>query len=234
MSLWDASDPSNPTVVGTVTAPGSPDSSSDALSPYFSQDGRLGAFADVPQSTLTVFDVATGRQLWTREVHNMTQVAFSPDAHTLAVEAVPTVTLYDAATGAPGRSFAVAGSGAIGLEYVRNGTALATSSELAASALGTTSGGAGVQLWDATTLEPIGVPLPLAVVGNFYIARSADGSRMLAGTTAGKAVVWDLDVEHWEEVACRLSGRNLTKAEWTRYVPNRAYAVTCPQWPAGN
>ena len=45
--------------------------------------------------------------------------------------------------------------------------------------------------------------------------------------------VWDLDVHHWEQAACRIAGRNLTRAEWHQYLPDQPYQCTCPQWAAG-
>ncbi len=30
-----------------------------------------------------------------------------------------------------------------------------------------------------------------------------------------------------------IAGRNLTQAEWDRYLPDVPYEVTCRQWPAG-
>jgi hypothetical protein len=32
----------------------------------------------------------------------------------------------------------------------------------------------------------------------------------------------------WEQFACRVAGRNLTRAEWHDVLPNRAYRPTCP------
>jgi hypothetical protein len=49
----------------------------------------------------------------------------------------------------------------------------------------------------------------------------------------GRPILWDLEPAHWEQTACRLAGRNLTRAEWAQYLPGRAYEVTCPQWPSG-
>jgi len=83
------------------------------------------------------------------------------------------------------------------------------------------------------TLEPIGEPLQADVVGNFYVYANSDGSGMVMSTTNGHAVAWNLDIAHWTDTACRLAGRNLTQAEWTRYLPAEPYRSTCPQWPTG-
>ena len=69
-------------------------------------------------------------------------------------------------------------------------------------------------------------------VGETEIA-SPDGTRILTGSNNGVASVWDFDPQRWEATACRLAGRNLTRAEWTQYLPGRTYHVSCSQWPDG-
>jgi hypothetical protein len=40
--------------------------------------------------------------------------------------------------------------------------------------------------------------------------------------------VWDIRPAVWSERACGLAGRNLTEAEWQRYMPGLDYHRTCP------
>lgn len=48
-------------------------------------------------------------------------------------------------------------------------------------------------------------------------------------------VAWDLDPEHWLEAACHLTFRNLTHAEWDRYIGDLAeHRDTCPHHPTGD
>ena len=39
---------------------------------------------------------------------------------------------------------------------------------------------------------------------------------------------YPLDAAHWLAQACRVAGRNLTQAEWDRYLPDRPYRPVCP------
>ena len=110
----------------------------------------------------------------------------------------------------------------------------------------TTSGAAGsqvAQLWDTSTLQPIGDPLPAGALGGVLaglswgapVDASPDGKRFVtdgAGPTLGP-VLWDADPADWAATSCRIAGRNLTRAEWDLYFPGRPYHVTCPQWPPG-
>ncbi len=42
------------------------------------------------------------------------------------------------------------------------------------------------------------------------------------------AIQWPMNLNTWEQFACRVAGRNLTRAEWREALPNRAYRPTCP------
>lgn len=59
-----------------------------------------------------------------------------------------------------------------------------------------------------------------------------DGRALLANGRLG-VVEWDLDPETMARAACELAGRNLTRAEWTTYLGDRAYRSTCEEFPAG-
>ena len=62
----------------------------------------------------------------------------------------------------------------------------------------------------------------LALVG----ASESGKSSVLRGPTG--TTLWDLDDAHWRANACKLAGRNLTRAEWSRYLSSvGAYRRTC-------
>jgi hypothetical protein len=49
--------------------------------------------------------------------------------------------------------------------------------------------------------------------------------------TGDRAYVWDLEVDHWFDLACRAAGRNLTRLEWSANGPrDEPYHRTCSQW----
>jgi hypothetical protein len=53
--------------------------------------------------------------------------------------------------------------------------------------------------------------------------------RELAITQDGGIAVWDIDPAHLARAACRLAGRNLTRAEWTAYLGDMGdFRRTCP------
>ncbi len=53
-----------------------------------------------------------------------------------------------------------------------------------------------------------------------------------AARTLDTFQLWDLDPDHWEIAACRIAGRNLTRAEWADNIGDLApYRATCPELP---
>ena len=86
--------------------------------------------------------------------------------------------------------------------------------------------GVGVQLLDARTLRPVGVPLALEGGVN-AIAFSQDGSRLVVGSVAGEVVAFDVDPAGWLARACHKAGRHLTPAEWAAVVGSLRYEPAC-------
>ena len=55
---------------------------------------------------------------------------------------------------------------------------------------------------------------------------------LLASSSSDRVMLWDLDVEHWRERACRLANRNLSHSEWRQYVgEDEPYRAQCPGYP---
>jgi WD40 repeat protein/DNA-binding SARP family transcriptional activator len=228
--VWTVTDPDHATLAGPITAPGNVPTGTSQLFPQFDNRGGLVAVVDKNSQTVTVFDTATREQLWTHHDPDLIlEVSFNPDDTRLAVaigtafSSAAHVTVWDAQRGTPGD--VVHQNDIEGVAYVRGGTALAIVSD-APNAGGVT------QLWDTTTLRPVGDPLVTPALGQFLSA-SPDENNLVVNTLAGYDIVWDLDIHHWDDSACRIAGRNLTKAEWQQYLPDQPYQATCPQWPPG-
>ena len=84
-----------------------------------------------------------------------------------------------------------------------------------------------IRLYDLKTRQLLGTPLP-AVAGHPVIPRfSPDGASLFAITGAGRAFRWDVRPSSWEQRACAVAGRTLTRAEWADALPGRPYAPAC-------
>ena len=59
-----------------------------------------------------------------------------------------------------------------------------------------------------------------------------DGRTLAAAYGQGQIVLWDINPDAWEQRACNLAGRNLTRDEWHQYLGTRPYHKTCGQWSA--
>ena len=93
--------------------------------------------------------------------------------------------------------------------------------------------GDGVELWSTTTRTQIGLALPGAPPqgkspGGPGNLRFTHGTRLVIVSPNGLATIWNVTARAWAVHACEIAGRNLTQAEWRRYLPNRPYAAVCP------
>lgn len=76
------------------------------------------------------------------------------------------------------------------------------------------------------------LPLP-ADSDAISIAYLEDSSGLVIAASNGRTWTADTRTGTWTDRACRIAGRNLTRAEWDRFFPTRPYEITCRQWPAG-
>jgi WD40 repeat protein len=253
--VWDVSDLRHPVLSGPpLVAPGGPPppasllpSSLPWVEPRFSHDGRLIAIVDYLPGRVTLFDSATRAVKWSvgfpnsdTTNPNVYRAAFSPDDKVLAMKssAPPTpnftVTLLDVASGRRKGPLLPSGRGP-GFAFLEGGRVFVSTSGSRGSQV--------AQLWDVATLQEIGDPLPAGALGGGWatadwgapVDASPDGKRFVTegvGPTQGP-VLWDADTADWAATACRIAGRNLTRAEWDQYFQGRPYHATCPQWPPG-
>ena len=66
------------------------------------------------------------------------------------------------------------------------------------------------------------------------VAFSPDGRTRASGSDDGTVTVRDIDPASWMRRACGIANRNLTQAEWQRYMGDEPYRKTCPDAPAGS
>ena len=85
----------------------------------------------------------------------------------------------------------------------------------------------------------LGTPITIPDGEDNFLSLSPDGRWLALGGAApdryrdASIKMWDLDPDHWVDAACKVAGRNLTRAEWNDLVGNLApYHATCSQFPA--
>jgi WD40 repeat protein len=167
-----------------------------------------------------MWELASGRVIASLDQDDeaSTAVAFSPDGHQLAqgtsegelrIWDVDTRRVICTLTGHERWVEAAA--------YAPNGELLATGAQ-----------DSTVQLWD-----PIGCRSAAASITGFRddvtaVQFSADG-RELAMSSLDGTVRTAITPAEWSAAACDLARRNMSEAEWARYL-DEPYRRTCPQW----
>ena len=93
-----------------------------------------------------------------------------------------------------------------------------------------TAGGSDglAKLWATSTARQFGSNLPgnPGRWGNAIF--TPDGKNLIVVYDDGTGFVWPVWLPAWQAHACAVAGRNLTREEWSRYVPGHAYAAVCP------
>ena len=115
--------------------------------------------------------------------------------------------------GHAGRSRA---AGRPGSRSARDGRTLAT---------GNTDG--TVRLWDVTSGQALGAPLPGMPNSQVVPIFTPDGTHLIAAHDNGRAYRWDIRPASLVRQACEVAGRRLTRAEWDEFLPGRPYEPAC-------
>ncbi len=203
------------------------------------------------------FDTAGSRLVMTFLVPRPASVSFAPSSGLVVdLNAGTEAALPDMPGGISGAAFtpdeqeivAVGGEGdiwvlnAVTLEHVRNLQDADVATEHAAQAPVFTPDGEwmfsaadGVaRVWHYESGRQLGQPFPSQPGGLPYAVVAGEILRVVT-PFEGNALVWDVDVERWVDVACSAAGRNLTPAEWELFGPrDTAYRATCAEYAVGD
>lgn len=90
-----------------------------------------------------------------------------------------------------------------------------------------------LSLWSTEDWRPFGPPAPGTQrnVNPSSLVFNLDGSRLAFIDRDQTLRVWKLSVPEWPAAACSRATRNLTKAEWRRFIGNGGRQRTCPDLP---
>ena len=91
----------------------------------------------------------------------------------------------------------------------------------------TTSGDGSLRLWDLASGKLVGAPFHAADAWGWGTS-FPDGTRAIAAYASGVGVVLNVDPAAWKRQACRIAHRDLTRAEWRDFLPQRPYRRVCP------
>ena len=85
------------------------------------------------------------------------------------------------------------------------------------------------RIWHLESGRQIGKPFPVAAGGR--PAAIADRTTLrLVTPLDGEALIWNLDVDEWVDLACRAAGRNMSEVEWMSFgARDTGHRTTCPE-----
>jgi WD40 repeat protein len=187
----------------------------------FPRDGKLLA-ASRPDGSVQVLDPATGQVRQTLHplgADETVSLAFAPDGTLATGTRGGIVQLWNPTSGDQiAGPVAVAAGSATSIAFDPTGQRLAT-----------TGGQDGtVKLWSSSTLAQEGTALNTEQGAAATAAFDPGGKHLLVVDDHGNGFTWPTSLAAWERRACTVAGRNLTRAEWARYLPGHPYTRICP------
>jgi WD40 repeat protein len=200
----------------------------------FSPDGTLLASGGW-DSKVIIWDVRTHKPRGVPRAghqHPVIGLAFSPDGRMLASGSGDgTILLWDVERSEASPQLLLGRQeGLTSLSFSPDGRTLAS---------GNTN--RSVVLWDVAARRPLGPALllrpPVRESGDADLrltnaVLSPNGKVLAAGSRDTPLFLWDVDIESWRNLACRIANRNFRCNEWLEYLGSEPYRPTCPQLPS--
>jgi WD40 repeat protein len=186
----------------------------------FSRDGKLLA-ASLLTGGARVYDPQSGQVLRTLADPGDDSISLAfGEGHTLAGGTLGgTVELWDAATGKALPGSLLADSAPItSVSFDATGRRLATAGEDDGT----------IKVWFTAGLMQEGTRLGSDPGATSAAAFAPGGQVLLAVDDHGGAFSWPASLAAWQQQACSLAGRNLTRAEWAQLVAGPRYTTVCP------
>jgi WD40 repeat protein len=87
-----------------------------------------------------------------------------------------------------------------------------------------------IRLWDIETLRPLGRFIDDRPLFHDFIQTlvfSPAGNFLASVRDSGSITLWNLDIQAWQRIACRLANRNLADKEKDHYLENKRYRAKC-------
>ncbi len=82
-----------------------------------------------------------------------------------------------------------------------------------------------IEIIDLPTLQTLGELLAPNGWRPLTLSLAAQGQALAAVDSQGRALVWNLDPEHWKALACQEAGRDLTTEEWRSYLTFKDFRI---------
>jgi WD40 repeat protein/DNA-binding SARP family transcriptional activator len=184
----------------------------------FSSDGKRVVAAGLA-GDIAVWNL--GERRLERLIHThdaVFAIRLSPDGREIVTGSINgEVQFWDLATGRQvGRTIGGQSGAVVSVSYDPTGQEVMT-----------TSSDGKFRLWDIASGKLVGAPLPGSDTsgwGTYF----PDGKHVIAVFRSGIGVVWNINPAAWDDQACRIAHRNLTRTEWRDLLPGRGYTRTCP------